>query len=192
MASRSINTTLPNPNSIQIEIKLNGKWSGLDKLSYSLKPAIQKGYEVAVSRFANSLLKVVRRSLTTGTPPQRAGVVWSGLSKYTIDRYGDHPIMNLTGMYARSIGIHEYKSRTLVGLPINKRSSQGGITLNQLAILLEYGTKNLGEPGSIPARPLWNPALTSVGGVSGLKQAIITEIRRQLFKQTGIRPNQVR
>ena len=93
------------------------------------------------------------------------------------------------------MGLFKYKSRTLIGLPIGKkRSSQGGLTLNQLALILEYGTGGKGggkSRGEIPRRPLWGPCLKSIGGKEKLRASILTELRRR-FGKYGIKPNQVK
>ncbi len=81
-------------------------------------------------------------------------------------------------------------------MPISqKRSSQGGITLNELAKILEFGTGGKGggkNSGNIPARPLWAPSFKSVGGREGLRKEIIKGIRSQLLKDFGIKANQVK
>ena len=193
--ARRVNINLPNPGNLEFQIKLEGDWVKVSQYIDSLAPSIQRGYDIATSRFAKSLLVIVKRSIVSGTPPKGGGVTWEPLSPATIHRYGDHPIYYLTGLYHRSVGFFKYKSRTFIGLPINrKRSSNGGLTLNQLAIILEYGTGGMGGGkigGTIPPRPLWGPSLKSIGGKEKLKSQIITELRRQLSKY-GIKPNQVK
>lgn len=193
MASKSINITFPSLSSLGIQIKLDGKWGKLDTLASNLAPSISKGYEEAVKLYSKRLLRIIKKSLITGIPPEGSGVTWPPLAPSTIKRYGQHNIYNLTGLYANSVGLHEYKSRTIIGLPIQKkRSSAGKITLNQLAILLEYGSKETEDTGSIPPRPLWRPALASVGGKKQLKADIMKNIRSKLLSSTGIRPNQIK
>lgn len=193
MASKSVNITLPNISNLGLQIKLDGKWQKLDLLASRLQPSIQEGYDRAIKLYSNRLIRIVKKALTTGIPPSNSNTQWAPHSKSTIKRYGAHNLLNLTGTYSRAIGLKQYKSRTLIGLPIQSRhSSQGHITLNQLAILLEYGSKEQGAKGSIPARPVWRPALKSVGGKQALKTEIIREIRSKLLSNTGIRPNQVR
>lgn len=182
--ARSVNVTIPNLTSIQI--KLVGNWAHLDKIADHLQQAVMDGYNKATSEFARKLLYIVQRSMATGTPPPGSGVTWQPLAPSTLKRYGQHNIYYLTGLYARSIGIYQYKSRTLIGLPINmKKSSQGHLTLNQLAKILEFGSEH------IPARPLWAPSLKTLGGRSALRKTILLYIRRELSKY-GIKPNQVK
>lgn len=192
--AKSINVTIPNLSSLNLEIKLDGDWVTLDKLSNNLTKSVLDGYNKAIEIYSQKLLRIVKRALTSGTPPPLSGVTWPKLSQSTIDRYGSHNIYNLTGAYARSVGLHKYKSRTLIGLPINqvKRSTSGGITLNQLALILEYGNKDNEGKGYIPPRPLWAPSLESAGGKKKLKAEILKQIRSSLYKGTGIRPNQVK
>lgn len=191
MASRKVNITIPDINSLNLEIKLEGDWHKLNTLADNLKESVLNGFDKGVEIFSKKLLKIVRRSISTGTPPPNSGVTWAPHKPSTIDRYGEHNLLNLTGQYLRSIGLHKYKSRTLVGIPLQKsRASASGkrktITLNKIAIILEYGNEH------IPARPLYGPAYKSVGGPSGLKRELLKNIRSQLYKDTGIRPNQVR
>lgn len=187
--SKKVNVTLPNLSSLNIELHLTGEWSrvqyGIDRLS----PDIKDGYDRAVLSFSNHLLKIVKRAIISGSPPPNSGVTWEPLSPATIKRWGSHPIYYLTGLYHRSIGLYTYKSRTLVGLPIGtKRASNKNLTLNQLAKILEFGTKD----ERIPARPLWAPSVKAAGGTSKLKKQILANIRSNLGKSFGITPNQVR
>lgn len=193
MASKSVNITIPSLSSLGIQIKLDGKWSKLDTLAANLQPSISKGYEEAVKLYSRKLLKIIKKSLTTGIPPEGSNTTWQPLAQSTIRKYGPHNIYNLTGLYANSVGLHQYKSRTIIGLPLQKRkSSAGKLTLNQLAILLEYGSKDGSTRGAIPPRPLWGPALIAMGGKKQLKSDIMKSIRSKLYSATGIRPNQVK
>lgn len=186
--ARRVNITLPKVSDLTPQVKLEGDWEKVTALVENLGPSIQRGYDVAVNKFARDLLRIVTRSLTTGIPPIGGGVTWQPLSPSTIERWGQHSIYNLTGLYSRSVGLYSYKSRTLVGLPIGtRRASQKKLTLNQLALILEHGSKD----GRIPARPVWGPSLAAAGGKAKLKKSILTEIRRQLLKH-GVRPNQVK
>lgn len=186
--AKKVNITLPNISDLSLEIKLEGDWNKVNYMVENLGTSIQRGYDMAISKFARDLLRIVKRSLVTGIPPIGGGVTWQPLSPSTIKRYGKHPIYNLTGLYSRSVGLYQYKSRTLVGLPIGtRRSSQNKLTLNQLAIILEFGSRD----GKIPSRPVWSPSLRAVGGKVKLRKSILTEIRRQLLKY-GVKPNQVR
>lgn len=187
--AKKVNVTLPNVNSLNFQIKLEGDWVKVSTAMSRLAPDIQDGYDRAVVKFSNDLLKIVRRSMVTGTPPPRSGITWEPLSPSTIKRWGKHPIYYLTGLYCNSVGLFKYKSRILVGLPINTRkSSNKNLTLNQLAKILEYGTTDL----TIPARPLWRPSLESAGGLKKLRKDILTNIRSNLTHSFGIKPNQVK
>lgn len=73
-------------------------------------------------------------------------------------------MLNLTGQYARSVTLVKGKKRTFVGLPIGiKKITYTGKTsrktLNQIAIMLEYGSRD----GNLPPRPLWAPAFKAAG-----------------------------
>lgn len=190
MASK-VNITVPTLSSLDIQIRLDGQWSKLDTLASNLQSSVLSGYGKGVHLIGQRLLRIVKRALLTGTPPAGSGITWQPLAPSTIKKYGDHPIYNLTGSYANSINITTYKSRTIIGVPLRaKRSSKGKLTLNQLAILLEYGS--LGEDGRIPARPVWGPSLKALGGKAAIKAELIRQIRSSLYQNTHIRPNQVR
>ena len=185
MASNKVNLNLPMP---QVEIRLEGNWVGLDRLSYGMAASIKKGYDNATEKYSNLLLKTVRRAIKSGQPPPNSGVYWQPLSEETKKRWEDHKIYNLEGIYGKSIGIHRYKSRTFVGIPIASRPSNPNskLTLNQVAIILEFGNNR------IPARPLWLPSVKSLGGKERLKKEIMQGIRSQLYKEYGINPKQIR
>lgn len=187
--AKKVNVTLPRLSDLHIEIKSHGDWQRVIYGVSNLSKDIENGYNKSVEVFSSQLLRIIRRSMASGTPPPNSGVTWEPLSPATIKRWGDHPIYYLTGLYYRSIGLFRYKSRTLVGLPIgHKRSPKGNLTMNQLAKILEFGT----EDERIPARPLWAPSLKSVGGTRKLKKMILANIRSNLGKSFGIKPNQVR
>lgn len=186
MATKT-NIDFPSPQNISIEVKLEGEWQRVEAAIGKLSPDILKGYEIATNKYANKLLRIIKRAVLSGTPPPGGGVNWPPLSPDTIKRYGDHPIYNLTGTFSKAIGFFHYKSRTYVGLPLARgRSSSGGLTLNQLAKLLEFGGTH------IPPRPLWGPSFKAAGGIDELRRNILTEIRRKLGSSFGIRPNQVK
>lgn len=193
--AKKVNINLPNPSTLVPQVKLFGEWVRAEQVINNLPSRIQKAYDIATNKFANRLLKIVKTSIRSGTPPPNGGVYWEPLAESTLRKYGDHPTYYLTGLYYRSVGLFKYKSRTLIGLPINKkRASQGGLTLNQLAKILEFGTGGKGggrNTGTIPPRPLWAPSLKSVGGREKLRAEILTEIRRQ-FKSLGLKANQVK
>ena len=186
--ARKVNITLPKVSDLVLQVKVNGEWQRVESLVSNLGPSIQRGYDKAVNKFSRNLLAIVKKSLTLGIPPVGGGVIWQPLAPSTVERWGQHPIYNLTGLYSRSVGLYVYKSRILIGLPIGiRRSSQKKLTLNQLARILEFGSHD----GRIPPRPVWAPSLKAVGGKSKLKQLILTEIRKE-FQKYGIRPNQVK
>lgn len=186
--ARKVNITLPKVSDLVLQVKLNGEWQKVEFLVSNLGPSMQSGYDKAVSQFSRKLLAIVKKSLTLGIPPVGGGVTWQPLAPSTIERYGQHPIYNLTGLYSRSVGLFRYKSRVLIGLPIGiRRSSQKKLTMNQLAMMLEFGSND----DRIPPRPVWAPSLKAAGGKNKLKQLILTEIRKELQKY-GVRPNQVK
>lgn len=189
--AKSVNVTIPDLSKLEVQVSLEGQWVNMNRLATHMQQAVTDGYERGLDIFAKKLINIVRRSLTTGTPPPNSGTIWAPHAESTTARWGAHPIYNLTGNYANAVGVHTYRSRTLIGLPINigKASKSGGkITINQLALTLEFGSPSRG----IPARPVWHPSLESAGGRAELKKTLLKNIRQVLYQRTGIRSNQVR
>ena len=193
--ARSINTTLSDLN---IRIYVDKKQEARARRLIESMPDIYNRTFKKVSRdFGTRLLRLVRRCLSTGTPPN--GVSWPPHSKSTVHDLGAHPLLNYTGAYKDSIGIISTASRTWVGVGYNRfggtrnrntravagmsrqrpgLSSNSTLTLNQIAIIHEYGSKD----GRIPPRPLWKPAWKSLGGNSKYQRALRDELRKELRK----------
>lgn len=184
MATKSVNINIPAP---QVEIKLVGDWAKAINLPQQVVKAIAEGYADATASCSKDIIRIVRRAIKTGLPPEGSGVTWQPLSPLTIKAHGQHAIYNMTGFYENSIGVHTYKNRVLVGIPINVRTP-GGLTINQLAKLLEFGSKG---KGNIPSRPLWAPSLASYGGTKKIKKVVIRNIRKAIVKNTGIDPKEI-
>ena len=102
--ARKVNITLPKVSDLVLQVKLEGEWQRVEALVSNLGPSMQRGYDKAVSQFSRNLLAIVKKSLTLGIPPMGGGVTWQPLSPATIERWGQHPIYNLTGLYSRSVG----------------------------------------------------------------------------------------
>ncbi len=192
MASKKVNITIPAIP--EFEVKLEGDWIKASRVINGLPASIKKGYDSSALKISRAIMNIVKRAIKTGIPPSNSGVRWPALSPNTIRVHGQHNIYNLTGLYSRSIGMYTYKNRTIVGLPINRSLTDKNLTLNQLAIILEHGSKVNpdGGGGSIPPRPLWAPSYKSYGGPNKLKKVIISEIRKSILRDHGIRPNQIR
>lgn len=192
MASNKISINLmPIP---QIELHLTGEWVKVEDLTSGIGQSIQKGYDRGIGRFTTLVINKVKNAIRSGRPPSGSQVYWPPLSQAYIDRlkskFPDHHIYSLTGLYERSIGIYRYKNRTILGLPYKNKpgNNRATTTLNQVAIILEYGSKD----GSIPSRPLWKPSLKSVGGIKRIKKEVMHGIRSQLHRDFGINPKQIR
>lgn len=161
-------------------------WKNLERFVNKEVPSIMKeAFKEATDKYAREIRKIVKRSLQTGKPPK--GTRWDPHSPNTIKRYGEHPLLNLTGTYERAINIFKDKNgRVLVGVPPRHSSSSGRLTLNALAIILEYGSGRGGsrQGTTIPPRPLWAPAFKKAGGEKGLKNLVygdmVTMINRAL------------
>lgn len=190
MPSKSVNITLSTPvGPLEIYVDKR-KQARAERLIAKTPSILTEGYAKGTEKFGNQLLRIVRRSLNTGVPPRGSGVSWpphapGTLKKYhapgTLKKYRDHTMLNLTGQYARSVTLVKGKKRTFVGLPIGiKKITYTGKTsrktLNQIAIMLEYGSRD----GNLPPRPLWNPAFKAAGGKAALQKEIRNEIRKEI------------
>lgn len=185
MASNKVNINIPIP---EIEIKIEGQWQKAINLCDGIQKSIKKGYDKGAQKFSRRLVLIIRRAIRSGTPPLGSGVYWPPLSPSTIKKHGYHEIYNLTGKYARSIGIQRMSNRTYIGIPrgIKPSNTRAHKTMNQVAIILEYGNTK------IPSRPLWKPAYKSANKGGQLKKDIMWGIRSQLYLDHGINPRQVR
>lgn len=150
-----------------------------EKFIGSMPHILTTAYEKGTLKFGNQLLRIIRRCLNNGMPPPGSGVSWPPHSAATVKALGEHTLLKWTGQYSKSVGIFKQKHRTYIGLPPNvpkiRKKGTSRRTLNQVAIMLEYGIG-----ANLPPRPLWNPAYKSIGGDKALRKYIISEIRKQL------------
>lgn len=179
----NINISLP-IGSVQIYVDPR-KQMQAEKLITRTPQIMQKGYDLGSRKFGNQLLRIVRRSLNNGLPPPGSKVSWPPHATATLKKYGAHTLLNLTGQYARSVTMVTQKDRTFVGLPpgLRKITYSGRTsrkTLNQIAIMLEYGSRD----GNLPPRPLWKPAFEAAGGNVVLEKEIRNQLRKELRKYT--------
>lgn len=188
--TKRVNIYLPDINSLKPQIKVFGEWKRAEEVIDDLPNILQGSYEIAAAKFSKDLLNIVRKSIKTGNPP--GGLVhWPPLSyDYSMKKGHDRPYI-FSGYYSRSVSIFKRGKKVFIGLPPGvrypNRGKRAGLTLNQVAKILEFGSNKVG----IPARPLWGPALITAGGVKQIRKEILTNIRRGLSKY-GIRPNQVK
>ena len=193
MPSKSINKTL---GCLTGMIYLNkAEQSNAKRILDKIPDIYNKAFERASREFGERLVRLTKKCLAVGQPPPNSGVSWKPHSESTIHDLGVHPLLNLTGTYMNSIGIQRAKGRTWVGLNYNR---QGGsrnaygrfttgkarvnqdpkskLTLNQIAIINEFGTRD----GLIPARPLWQPAWKSLGGNRAYQALLKSYIKKGL------------
>lgn len=185
MPSKSVNINLSTPiGSLEIYVDKREQ-ARAERLIAQTPSILTNGYAKGTEKFGNQLLRIVRRSLNTGIPPK--GTSWpphapGTLRKYKkYKKYREHTMLNLTGQYAKSVTIVKGKKRTFVGLPIGIRKitytgKTSRKTLNQIAIMLEYGSRD----GNLPPRPLWGPAFEAAGGKAALQKEIRNEIRKEI------------
>lgn len=183
MATKSVNRTLGIPSG-RFEIYVDkAQQARAEKLIQSVPSILTKSYENGTRKFGEKLLRIVKKCLSTGMPPAGSGVSWPPHAANTVKALGEHTLLNWTGQYKRSVNIYHQRNRTYVGLPnnvkkIRKKGKESKKTLNQIAILLEYGNRD----SNLPPRPLWAPAYKVAGGNKSLQKEIRNEIRKQLRK----------
>lgn len=183
MPSKSVNITLSIPvGSLEIYVDKREQ-ARAERLIAKTPSILTKGYAKGTEKFGNQLLRIVKKSLNTGVPPLGTQVSWPKHSLATLKKYPAHTLLKLTGQYARSVSIVKTKNRTFVGLPIGiKKITYTGKTsrktLNQIAIMLEYGSRD----GNLPPRPLWGPAYKAAGGKAALQKEIRNAVRNELRK----------
>ena len=183
MATKSVNRTLDIPSG-RLEIYVDkAQQARAEKLIQSVPSILTKSYENGTRKFGEKLLRIVKKCLSTGMPPAGSGVSWPPHAANTVKALGEHTLLNWTGQYKRSVNIYHQRNRTYVGLPnnvrkIRKKGKESKKTLNQIAILLEYGSRD----SNLPPRPLWAPAYKVAGGNKSLQKEIRNEIRKQLRK----------
>lgn len=183
MPSKSVNITLLTPVG-PLEIYVDKREQARAERLIAKTPSIlTEGYAKGTEKFGNQLLRIVRRSLNTGVPPPGTHTSWPKHAPGTVKKYGEHTLLRLTGQYARSVTLVKGKKRTFVGLPIGiKKITYTGKTsrktLNQIAIMLEYGSRD----GNLPPRPLWDPAFKAAGGKAALQKEIRNEVRKEIRK----------
>ena len=199
---------MPSPDKL-IDIHLTGDWERVILGMSAASDEVLKGYEEAVNKFSRKILKIVKGAIQTSTPP--GGEIWEPLSPKYLRSYGKHDPYFLTGQYYRAVGLFKQKSKVWVGLPYNRkynRHDSHSLTLNQIAILLEYGRGGLGSnyvedddegeggydnsTSYMPARPLWAPSLREAGGIDKLNEMLLHYIRSSLGRAFGISANQVK
>lgn len=182
---QAISRGIPSMDNLNISLELFNKpgWNQVESLPQEAARCMQKGYDKAVARYAKEILSMVRKSILRGRPPMG---YWEPLSpKYKqrwAGEYPEHHLMYLTGQYLRSIGHFTRGKRSYIGVVRGEKRSgphpENNLTMNQVAIIQEFGTAN----GRIPARPLWSSALQKLEGSRfPLKDQIIQEIRHQLI-----------
>lgn len=194
MPRYTTNLYFPTPH---IQVKIDGKWTRVTTAVDGIGPAIQRGYDRVIGRISKRLLRDLRMAIESGGPD---GVHWEPLSPKTLETYAKHGWntdgpYNRTGLFYRSLGLYKYGKRTYVGLPSNIRT-KGGLTMVQLARLLETGTTENDEgeeitKNHIPPRPLFQPTFQAMGGMPYIKRELLREIRSELLR-LGFHPNQVK
>lgn len=191
MATISINKTLSPrtlPAEFDVRIYVNPKQQAkAQKLLDSMPHIYHEAYSKATLTFGRKLARLVRRCLKIGQPPPGSHVSWPPHSANTIRRWGEHPLLNLTGTYMRAIRIQSNKSRIWVGVPAGMPGGQKNskLTLNQIAIIQEFGSTT-GTNAFIMPRPLWRPAWKVLAGRNNekFKVTLMRALQREIRKYT--------
>lgn len=191
--AQSINRTIRLPVLANLQIYVDKRDQEKAQRLLDRQPQIlRKAYENGAKEFGAILLKIVRTCLNKGEPPRGQGVSWPLHSPHTIKKFGNHPLLHLTGQYARSVQIMKNKNGNIfVGVPqvmkerMTSKSQEGRSsgnsirTLNQIAYILEVGTSR------IPPRPLWKPAYQAAGGPKKVREIMVKHIRKEIKKEVG-------
>lgn len=187
--------TLRNPASYKIPLQIYADPKSqrkAEELIRNCPDILRRAYEKGAKRFAEILLREIKRCIMTGLPPAGSGVSWKPLSPRTIRSYkswgfeGTHPWYLIGQMYRR-IGIFQTRSKkreVRVGFPTGVKAlppqkgknTRGRPTLTALAAVLEAGTNR------IPPRPLFAPAFKAVGGSTRVRKFITEELKKELRK----------
>lgn len=185
MATNKVpNIDLRGLGEIKIYVNQNKNKLAVNLLNNVPKLLLQ-GYSIGANRFADRLYRIVTTCLKKGTPPK--GVSWKPHAESTTKTLGSHPIMYLSGFYARYIRINTRKNGIVyVGLPQGLRRPSGlkgssKRTMAQIARMLEYGSGD----GDLPARPLWRPAYEQAGGKERLKKEVVNGLREAINRYTS-------
>lgn len=173
-------------NKLKVQVKYLGNWQKWPKLPASIRDLCIEAYNKASYEFSLKYLRIVKKSVSTGTPPP--GAYWPPMALSTLQRYSkeypEHKLYNLTGFLYKNINIWKYKSYTRVGVQSKRRhpkidGQKSTLTMVELCNLLERGGNN------IPARPLWKPSYRAAGGDPMVKKMVLKVLSMKL-KAAGI------
>lgn len=148
----------------------------------SMPQILTSSYEEAAFRFGERLARMAKSCLRNGMPPRGSGVSWPPHAESTIKQLGEHTLLYWSSQYYHAIGVRRRGRSIYVGVPsstIKTRpdgKSTGGISLSNVAKILEYGD----HTGKIPPRPLWIPLFESAGGKEKFKSELVKTIRNKV------------
>lgn len=192
----SINLSIRLPSIGNLQIYVDPRDQAKAQRLLDKQPEIlRRAYRNGATEFANRVKRIVTSCINKGMPPPGQGVSWPPHSEYTKKKFGEHPLLKLTGQYARSIIVSQNRDGVVfVGVPSVRKqrpapkrqsgtgkvgSSYGSRTLSQIAYILEVGSNH------IPPRPLWRPAYQAAGGPKEVRKLMIKHIRREIRKEVG-------
>lgn len=194
------NIQFPGLDRFKVEIHTEGNWEQVSNLIGNLAPAIQDGYDRGVEDFAYKLLREIKSHVGTSRPP--AGVYWQPKAETSRNR---DQFYYVTGLLYRNLDLRRWSGRVFVGVQGRFYKAGAQISLVELMKILEYGSyeyraqmggyeveEGIPHGDHIPPRPLMAPSLKAVGGRSRLKKTIITSIRSEIMRRSGLNTSQIR
>lgn len=131
----------------------SGAWGKVkDWLGGLRKGKAHKIAEDEVGKLANHVQALIRSHI------QEQDLPWQPLAESTIKKKGFDDIYLERGEYIVDIGVEvkKKKTRSIFRVGPSDRTARKGLTFQQLATYLEYGTS------TIPARPIWAPTFREV------------------------------
>lgn len=168
------------------EVQLIGDWRKTRAFIHMLPTLIRLGSAKGEYSAARHLRRIVRRNIRNNG----ASLGWEPLSEDYKKWKGKHGypesrIYYASGSYYNNITVWVNDGRTYVGVKkrVRSQSSKRGLTIGQIARILEHGSIST----NLPARPLWAPSFQQFGGTRRIKGFIVWHIRDQIRKKTGLR-----
>lgn len=116
----------------------------------------------ASARVANDIAEVVEEEFQTGTDPY--GNAWKPHAPATVERWGEHPLLDLTGTMRGSVDV-----RPMSGAGVS-------LTIDHPAAPHQTGWE--GEQGSGPARPVLPGRAFPASWRDAINDAVDAEVRR--------------
>lgn len=168
------------------DVQLFGDWNKVRLFIHLLPELISKGSDKGQESAAKQLYRIVRRHIINNG----SSLGWAPLSldyQFKKAKSGFPPgrMYYASGTYYNNIKVWKKGGNTYVGIKarVKSGSSKQGLTLGQIARILEYGS----SARNIPARPLWTPSFKDFGGTDRIKGFMTWHIRNEIMRRTGVK-----